>query len=235
MNEYNYNESMCEASGVRAYITKVFTKMGLGLVVTALVAFITEYFGLYYSFFNMFGSFGIILLVGIQFALCISLGRGLMTRDAKTTNLLYMGYAALTGFSFSSLFAVYSTGTLAAAFIFSAVLFFSMAIIGHMTDVDISKFSGLLMGGLIALVITTLVSMFVPVLRDSLLISYIGIVIFLGLTAWDMQRIKQIYWQVGDSGTVGENMAVYGAFELYLDFLNIFLYVLRILGNRRDN
>ena len=91
------------------------------------------------------------------------------------------------------------------------------------------------MGGLIALVITTLVSMFVPVLRDSLLISYIGIVIFLVLTAWDMQRIKQIYWQVGDSGTVGENMAVYGAFELYLDFLNIFLYVLRILGNRRDN
>ena len=98
MNEYNYNESMYEASGVRAYITKVFTKMGLGLVVTALVAFITEYFGLSYSFFNMFGSFGIILLVGIQFALCISLGRGLMTRDAKTTNLLYMGYAALPGF-----------------------------------------------------------------------------------------------------------------------------------------
>lgn len=235
MNEFNYNGSMSGVSGINAYLTKVFTKMGLGLLVTALVAFVTEYFGLYYRFFMVTGSLGLILLVAVQFGLCISLGRNLLNKDVRTTNLLFMGYAAVTGFSLSSLFQVYATGTLAAAFLFTAILFFSMAIIGHMTSVDLSKFSGLLMGGLIALVITTVVSMFVPVLANSLLISYIGIILFLALTAWDMQRIKQLYYQVGDYGTVGENVAVYGAFELYLDFLNIFLYVLQILGTRRDN
>lgn len=235
MNEFNYNESMSNVSGINAYLTKVFTKMGLGLLVTALVAFVTEYFGLYIKFFSVTGSFGLILLVVVQFGLCISLGRNLLEKDVRTTNMLFMGYAAVTGFSLSSLFAVYSTGTLAAAFLFTAILFFSMAVIGHMTNVDISRFSGLLMGGLIALLITTVVSMFVPALGNSLLISYLGIILFLGLTAWDMQRIKQLYYQVGDYGTASENVAVYGAFELYLDFLNIFLYVLQILGSRRDN
>lgn len=175
------------------------------------------------------------LLVFVQFGLCISMGHNLIDRDTRTTNLLFMCYAAVTGFTFSTLFAVYGTGTLVGAFAFTSVLFFSMAIIGHTTNVDISRFSGLLMGGLIALLITTVVSMFIPALRSSLLISYLGIVVFLGLTAWDMQRIKQIYYQTGGYGTAAENLAVYGAFELYLDFLNIFLYVLRILGTSRDN
>ena len=235
MSEYNYNESTYGVSGVNAYITKVFTKMGLGLLVTALVAFITEYFGLYYRYYMMTGGIGTILLVFVQFGLCISMGRNLADRDTRTTNLLFMCYAAVTGFTFSTLFAVYGTGTLVGAFAFTSVLFFSMAIIGHTTNVDISRFSGLLMGGLIALLITTVVSMFIPALRSSLLISYLGIIVFLGLTAWDMQRIKQIYYQTGGYGTAAENLAVYGAFELYLDFLNIFLYVLRILGTSREN
>lgn len=85
------------------------------------------------------------------------------------------------------------------------------------------------------MVLTTVVSMFIPALRSSLMISYLGIIVFLGLTAWDMQRIRQIYLQTGGYGDTAENLAVYGAFELYLDFLNIFLYVLRVLGTSRDN
>lgn len=236
MSEYNYNGTTYGVSGINAYLTKVFTKMGLGLAVTALVAFITEYTGLYYRFYMMTGGLGSIILVFLQFGICISLGRNLMTRDTSTTNLMFMGYAALTGFTFSTLFAAYGFGTVVGAFGFTAIMFICMAIIGHNTSVDMSKFSGLLMGGLLAMVITSVVSMFVPFLRASLMISYLGIILFLGLTAWDMQRIKQIYYQTGGYGTAAENLAVYGAFELYLDFLNIFLYVLRIFGmTNRDN
>lgn len=235
MSEYNYNASASRISGLNAYIARVFTKMGLGLAVTALVAFITEYFGLYYRFYMMTGGFGTLILVFAQLGICMSLTRNLTTREPKTTNLMFMGYAALTGFTFSSLFAVYGLGTVFSAFAFTAVLFICLAIIGHTTSVDLTKFSGLLMGGLITLLITTLISMFVPVLRSSLFISYLGIIVFMGLTAWDMQRIRAIYYQVGDYGTAGENLAVYGAFELYLDFLNIFLYVLQILGSRSRN
>ena len=235
MSEYRYNDSTYGVSGLNAYITRVFTKMGLALVVTALTAFITEYFGLYYRFLMMTGTLGVFLLVAVQFGLCIAMGRNLLGRDVRTTNLLFMCYAAVTGFTFSTLFAVYSTGTLVGVFVFSAVLFFGMAVIGHTTDVDLSRFSGLMMGGLFALVLTTVVSMFIPALRSSLMISYLGIIVFLGLTAWDMQRIRQIYLQTGGYGDTAENLAVYGAFELYLDFLNIFLYVLRVLGTSRDN
>ena len=115
------------------------------------------------------------------------------------------------------------------AFAFAAVLFFCCAIIGHTTNVDLSKFGGLMIGGLIALVITSIVSMFIPALRDGLLISYVGVILFLFLTAWDMQKIKGFYYGV-EEGRLKNNLAIYGAFELYLDFLNMFLYLLRILG-----
>ena len=111
MSEYNYNESTYGVSGVNAYITKVFTKMGLGLLVTALVAFITEYFGLYYRYYMMTGGIGTILLVFVQFGLCISMGRNLTDRDTRTTNLLFMCYAAVTGFTFSTLVYVYTTAS----------------------------------------------------------------------------------------------------------------------------
>jgi FtsH-binding integral membrane protein len=114
-------------------------------------------------------------------------------------------------------------------------MFFCCAIIGHTTNVDLTKFSGLLIGGLIALVVATILSLFIPVLRDSLIISYIGVLLFLVITAWDMQKIKQFYYGTqGGMGTLGGNLAVYGAFQLYLDFINLFLRILQILGSRSN-
>ena len=115
------------------------------------------------------------------------------------------------------------------------MLFGSCAVIGATTHRDLSQFSTLLMGGLITLVIASIASIFIPALRDSLFLSYLGVIIFLGLTAWDMQRIKSMYYSVGGYGQLADNLAIYGAFELYLDFINIFLYVLRIFGRNSNN
>ena len=84
------------------------------------------------------------------------------------------------------------------------------------------------------MLVTSLLSFFIPVFRDSLLINYIGMILFLALTAWDMQRLKSFYYQYGGTGDMEENIAVYGAFQLYLDFINLFLRVLQILGNRNN-
>ena len=92
----------------------------------------------------------------------------------------------------------------------------------------------MLIGGLVGLLVTSLLSFFIPVFRDSLLINYIGIILFLALTAWDMQRLKSFYYQYGGTGDMEENIAVYGAFQLYLDFINLFLYLLRLFAARNN-
>ncbi|MBR2760068.1 MAG: Bax inhibitor-1/YccA family protein [Solobacterium sp.] len=227
-----------EASGLRSYITGVFTRMGIAVLITAVVAFLGFYSIATQGFmFNLLssgiGSIIFIVPAIAQFGICIFLSARLMSMQTKTATILLYVYAALTGFTFSIYGLLYDTGTFFSAFAFASVMFFCCAIIGHTTNVDLTKFSGILIGGLIALVIASIASIFIPFLRESLLISYIGIILFLFLTAWDMQKIKGYYYGTqGGTGVIGQNLAVFGAFQLYLDFINIFLYVLRILGSR---
>lgn len=230
MSEFNTQTRGYAQDNVNSYLMKVFGKMGLGLAVTAIVAAITYFTGAYYYFYAATGGFGTLLLIIAEFGVVIGLSAKITTMNTSTANILYLVYAAITGFTFSTLVYAYSEFTVFGAFIFSAVLFGSCAIIGATTNRDLSKFSTLLMGGLIAIIVASILSIFIPALRDSLIISYIGVLVFLGLTAWDMQKIKSMYYQVGGSGQLADNMAIYGAFQLYLDFINIFLYVLKILG-----
>lgn len=236
MSEYR-NSNVYEAAGdsFKEYLAKVFTKMGIALFVTGVTAFVV-YLNIAQGGFManvLSNGFALIVLFIAQFGVCIAISAGLTRMNQTTCTTLFYVYAMLTGITFSTLFIAYGFTTVFASFGFTAVMFFACAIIGHTTNVDLSKFSGLLMGGLIALVIASLVSMFVPSLRNSLVISYIGILVFLGLTAWDMQRIKAYYYQTTGTEIQG-NLAVYGAFQLYLDFINIFLYVLRILGRNSN-
>ncbi len=228
MSEFNNNTVYSGTQSLSDYMMKVYTKMGLGLLVTAAVA-------LAWHFLNLpLTTFMYLIVVVLQFGVVISLSAKLTTMDTKTANGLFFAYSALTGITFSVLIEGYGLGICAPAFLFTAVMFFSCVIIGKTTNRDLSQFSSLFMGALIALVIASLFSMFIPALRNSLFISYAGILIFLGLTAWDSQKIRAYYEGTGGGyGQVGENLAVYGAFQLYLDFINIFLYVLRILGSRR--
>ncbi len=238
MSEFNQSQTYVNQAGVtlQAYITRVFTLMGGALAVTALVSF---------AGFNLvsaalasesMATVAVVIFFAAmiaQFALCFALSRRIATLQTRTATILLYGYAVVTGITFSVLPMVYDGSTLFSAFAFSAVLFFSCAVIGHTTNVDLTKFSGLLIGGLIAMVIATIASMFIPALRESLFISYIGVILFLFLTAWDMQKIKSYYYGTqGGVGQMGGNLAVYGAFQLYLDFINLFMQILRILGSR---
>jgi FtsH-binding integral membrane protein len=209
--------------------------MGIAVLITAAVAFAGMV-----ALINggMLGNaFSILMIVAMvaQFGICMFLSSRIMTMQTSTATALFYGYAALTGVTFSVLGLNFGITTMFMAFAFASVMFFCCAIIGHTTNVDLTKFSGLLIGGLIALVVATILSLFVPVLRDSLIISYIGVLLFLVITAWDMQKIKQFYYGTqGGMGTLGGNLAVYGAFQLYLDFINLFLRILRILGSRSN-
>ena len=107
-----------------------------------------------------------------------------------------------------------------------------MSVIGHTTKVDITKFSGLLIAGLFTLIIITVLSMFINIPGATMITSYLGVVIFLGLTAWDVQKLRNYYFSSELDDTLRSKLSIYGAFQLYLDFINLFLYILRIFGNR---
>ena len=197
MSEFNQSQTYVNQAGVtlQAYITRVFTLMGGALAVTALVSF---------AGFNLvsaalasesMATVAVVIFFAAmiaQFALCFALSRRIATLQTRTATILLYGYAVVTGITFSVLPMVYDGSTLFSAFAFSAVLFFSCAVIGHTTNVDLTKFSGLLIGGLIAMVIATIASMFIPALRESLFISYIGVILFLFLTAWICRRSNPI-------------------------------------------
>lgn len=240
MSEYNRpNTAYAYGSGItlNQYVRKVFAIMAAGLAITTAVAA----FG-FFSFMNQGifykllagSSFLPLILLFAQFGVAIAMSAGISRFSTGTCTGLFLAYSALTGVTFSILPMAYGLSTVFSAFLFAAVLFVCCAIIGYTTNVDLTKFSGLLMGALLALIIMTVISMFVPVLRNSLIFGYVGLFIFLGLTAFDMQKIKHFYYGTAEGDTIRSNLAVYSAFQLYLDFINMFLYILRILGNRRD-
>lgn len=241
MSEFNRDQTVYvnEQAGLKDYIVGVFTKMGIALLITAASAY-----GLYAS--NLIGrmamsSPGILsmlymLAIAVEFGIAIYFSSRLLSMSTGTAKALFYVYAIVTGLTFSTLFYAYDASTIAISFLFTAVVFFSCAIIGRFTNVDLSRFSGIMMGGLVALILVSILGMFIPAIGNSLLLSYVGILLFCGITAWDMQRIMSLYYQTnGGYGQTGANLAIYGAFELYLDFINLFLRILSVFGNRRRN
>lgn len=239
MSEFN-NYNVYEASGesLRTYINKVFIKMASALALTTVIAFLgyRSFFsgGLLFRFVTG-SSFAFYGLMIVQIGVVLALSFGLRKLSPMAANILFYVYAAITGVTFSVLPLVFDISTIFTAFLFAAVLFASCAIIGYTTNVDLSRFRGLMLGGLVALVITSLLSLFIPILRDNLMISYLGLAIFLALTAWDMQKIRAYYYATEGASAMRANLATYAALDLYLDFINIFLRVLQILGRNSKN
>ena len=235
MSEFNsqvYTESQ---DGLRAYILKVFSRMGWGLLITAGVAYL----------FNVLLSTGSEAAAGVymifamvclvaELIIAFTLSLRLNKMSLQTATVLFYAYAAVTGVSFAAIFTIYTSSEIFISFLFTAVLFFSCVAIGHTTKVDLSKFAGIMLGGLITLLILSVAAWFIPALRNSLLVSYIGVILFCALTAWDMQKIKSYYYGLSGDEVMRSKMSIMSAFQLYLDFINLFLYVLRIVSNSRN-
>ena len=215
---------------MQAILRQVYTWMVLGMLITAGVAYVT----VSTSLINLAAN-PIILIVAIiaEFGLVLVISRGLNRLSAGTATLLFMLYAALNGFTLSMVLLAFTFGSVFLAFASTAALFGVMSVIGYTTKVDLSKMGTYLMMGVIGLVIAMVINMFVGSSLLDTIISLAGVLIFTALTAYDTQRIGRMAAQMSMNGDAALKFGIFGALKLYLDFINMFLFVLRLTGRRR--
>ncbi len=211
---------------LREVYSKMFGWMFVGLLVTFLTGYVVS------------NSYDILLLVAqvpfivyaiIEIGLVIFFSLKIRTMSSTTAKICFILYSFVTGLTFSFLFLVYELYSLIFVFGVTAVLFGIFALIGHFTNIDLSKFSTFLFMGLLAIVICSLINMFIGNETFDLILTIIGIVIFLGYTAYDIQKVKYNLDTFPQ-----DNLAIFGALELYLDFINLFLKLLSLFGKRKD-
>ena len=223
-----------ELTAQRTFMARVYGWMTIGLLTTALVSLVVAFSApaIQRALLANRGTFLILMLV--QFGIAIAMGAVVRSMPAAVAGGLFLLYSVITGVVFSILFLVFTTGSIAATFFITAGMFGTMSVIGYTTQKDLTTMGGYLIMGLIGLVIASLVNLFMASPGLSWVISFAGVIIFTGLTAYDTQKIKQAYAS-GEYGTAAfERTAIFGAFVLYLDFINLFLYLLRFLGSRKN-
>lgn len=216
----------------RAFMTKVYSWMFIGLMITALVAYMTGMReGLVEVIFgNRLVFFGLIIL---ELILVGSLSGWVQKMSADMATALFITYSAINGLTLSIIFLVYSLNSIYITFLITAGVFGIMSMYGYVTKTDLTSWGNILFMGLIGLILATLVNFFLGSEMVYWLTTYIGIIIFTGLTAYDTQKIKE-FNIIGNEGTDEDRKeAIIGALALYLDFINLFLYILRILGRRK--
>jgi FtsH-binding integral membrane protein len=170
-----------------------------------------------------------------ELALVMALSAGIMKIHPSLAGVMFFAYAAMNGVTLSAIFLVYELGSIGMAFFVAAALFGAMSLIGYSTKKDLTRWRSYLMMGLIGLIIASIVNIFFASSGLDWIVSIVGVLLFLGLTIYDTQRIKAMTvqtMQMGDEA-VAAKMGILGALRLYLDFVNLFLYLLRFLGRRR--
>ncbi|KGI60987.1 Bax inhibitor-1/YccA family protein [Prevotella sp. S7 MS 2] len=223
---------MAVSAAFPALMRKVYVWMTLALVLSGVTAYgvATSPNLLALIANNSFVMWG--LLLG-ELGLVLAINAGINKMSLTMATLLFALFSILNGATLSFIFLAYAMTTIAKVFFITAGTFAATAIYGYTTKRDLTKLGGLLTMGLIGLIIASLVNVFlVKSTGFDLIVSYIGVLIFVGLTAWDSQRIKVMMAQAEDLSERSQKLAVLGAMSLYLDFINLFLYLLRIFGNR---
>jgi uncharacterized protein len=217
-------------AGLRQYMLRVYNYMAGGLAITGVIAYFAAASGLYEQIartpFVYVVIFAPLVVVFIFAARIQSMSLG----AAQAT---FWGFAALMGLSLSYVFLVYTGASIAQVFFITAATFLAMSLYGYTTKRDLARFGAFLFMGLIGIVIASLVNMFIGSTALQFAVSVIGVVVFVGLTAWDTQNIKEMYWE-GDGDVIAGKKAVMGALRLYLDFINLFIILMQFMGNRRD-
>lgn len=237
MTQFNSNVYDNNVGTFREFLNKVFSIMALGLAISGIVAFVVSvnFYNIVYLFGNSFYIFMLVCLfaelgVGIYFS------ARLMKMSKTTAWVCYIVYSALTGLSLAIIIEGYTASSVLFAFVATVILFVCMAVIGHTTKVDLSRFSSIFMVGLIAIIITSLLNMlFFHSATINYVMTFVGVLVFLGLIAYDMQKLREIYYQGGIDTEIHEKMMLYGAFSLYLDFINLFIRLLQIFGRRSNS
>jgi hypothetical protein len=222
------NRSTAVDAGLRAYMLSIYNYMAIGVGLTGLVAMAT------YQFTGdaLLQSPLMWVFMLAPLALVFFISSRINTLSAEKARLLFFVYAALVGVSLSTIFHVYTGASIARVFFISAASFGALSLWGYTTHRDFSGFGTFLFMGVIGIVVASIVNIFVHSSSLDWMISIIGVGVFAGLTAYDTQRIKGIYERNDDADSSGRK-AVIGALTLYLDFINLFMMLLRLAGSRR--
>ena len=210
---------------------RVYAFMAGGLALTGVVAYAAAVSGFYQSIAGT-PLIWIIMLAPLGFVFALSFGIERMS--AATAALLFWIYAAVMGLSLGGIFLVYTGTSIARVFFITAATYGAMSLYGSTTSTALSRFGAFLFMGLIGVVIASLVNIFLASNALQFAISIIGVIVFVGLTAYDTQRIKAMYLE-SDSSEIAEKKAVLGALALYLDFINLFRLLLQLFGQRRES
>jgi len=245
-NQRSFTKTVDQATvdeGLRAYMLKVYNYMTTGLLLTGLVAY---FFGKASIVTNELGQiigitpigamlFGsplkwVVMLAPLGFVFYLSAKINKMS--VSSAQITFWIFSAIMGLSLASIFIVYTQASIARVFFISSGTFAAMSLYGYTTKKDLTKLGGFLFMGLIGIIIASLVNLFFQSSALHFAISVIGVLVFVGLTAYDTQSIKNMYY-AGDSESVGGKKALMGALRLYLDFINLFIMLLRLFGQRR--
>lgn len=228
VGEYTTTTTAVDTS---ALIKKVYAWMCLALAVTGLVSLFTAssemmlnfVFGSRYMFYVLiFGELGVVIYLSARIA----------KMSFSSAMMWFIIYSVLNGLTLSVIFLAFTAASIAGTFFITAGMFGAMSLIGYTTKKDLTKVGSFLMMLLIGLIIATFVNLFLNSNALSWIISLVGVVVFTGLTAFDTQKVKQLL-SMAQTDEVGKKIALMGALTLYLDFINLFLYLLRFLGNRK--
>ncbi|HRO43011.1 MAG TPA: Bax inhibitor-1/YccA family protein [Flavipsychrobacter sp.] len=251
MNQFNQNQpqifgtDVVENIGTHAvskkFIANVFMWMFVALGISAAVAFyfslnsdlLIQYLVKPEGGLNMLG--WVVMLAPLGFVMLMSFGFARLSAPAITA--LFLLYAAINGVSFSFILLAYTAGSILGCFLSAAAMFGVMAVMGYTTEKDLTGFGRIMMMGVIGVVIALIINMFLQSSTMDYIVSIIGVMVFTGLTAYDVQKLKRVGAGIEYEGTSAaqvKKLSVLGALTLYLDFINIFLFLLRLFGGRKD-
>lgn len=223
---------------LKSYTARTYLLMGLGLLVTFAVAwfFSQTYYGLYALAFGFYHvSFLHLILLVAELALVLAMTAFLHKLSVGAAVACFVLYAALTGLTFTVYFLLYEVESMILVFAGTALYFGAMAAFGHFTWIDLTRRRNLLMGGLVFLILANVLMLLIPGLQaaDRVMCS-VGIVLFLAYTAYDAQRVREFYEIYKDDPAMLDRASIYSALGLYLDFVNLFLYMLRLFGRQKS-
>jgi len=224
-NNAKYNE------GLKVYMNSVYKYMSMALGLTGVVAYIVSNSPfLFNAIFN--SPLYIVVLLAPLFFVMYFTAKIWSISPEKARNYLWI-YAGLLGLSLSSIFLIYTGASIVRTFFITSSTFGAMSLYGYTTKKDLSAMGSFMMMGLIGLIMASLVNIFIKSPGMEFMISIIGVLVFTGLTAYDVQKIKKTYDYVGVNSDMKEKVAIIGALNLYMDFINLFLFLLRFMGNRK--
>lgn len=218
-------------AGLRQFMISVYNYMASGLALTGIVAYGAAETGLYASLIDTPMLFWGVTLAPLALVLLLSFRIEKMSLGAAKT--AFWAYAALVGLSLSGIFFVYTGTSIARTFFITAATFLAMSLFGYTTRADLARTASFLMMGLVGIIIASIVNVFLASSIVQLAISVVGVIVFVGLTAYDTQRIREIYLN-SDTPAIAGKKAIMGALALYLDFLNLFILLMQLTGNRRN-